>query len=161
MHQNQNSRNTSANNVIGFLKEQHEKIKELFEQVFASHGADREKLFTQLKTLMTVHEAAEERIVHPEAKSAIAGGTSEVAAREMEEAKAKSTLTALSKLDLASSEFETMLMTLQKAVLAHARSEEDQEFDKLGEKLDPRKLVEMRKQVEAVERTSATSGNAR
>jgi hemerythrin superfamily protein len=52
-------------------------------------------------------------------------------------------------------------MTLQKAVLAHARSEEDQEFDKLGEKLDPRKLVEMRKQVEAVERTSATSGNAR
>jgi hemerythrin superfamily protein len=105
----QNSMNERPINVIAFIKGQHEEIKALFAQVLEAQDAKREGLFTQLKTLLTVHEAAEEKIVHSEAKKVIAGGAAEVAAREKEEAAAKDALTALSKLDAASPEFEMKL----------------------------------------------------
>jgi hemerythrin superfamily protein len=149
---------SSSRDVIGFLKGQHEQIKGLFEQVLAAKGSAREKSFTTLKALMTAHEAAEEEVVHPAAKRAIAGGPAEVAARLKEEGEAKKALSALDKLDVGSKEFESKLRTLQKAVLAHAHSEETKEFDKLAEKLDKAELKAMREKAEDVE---AESGNAR
>ncbi len=107
---------------------------------------------------MSAHEAAEEKVVHPEAKHTIAGGDAEVAARVNEEREAKKALAALSELDVASDEFEAKIRKLQSAVLAHAKSEEKEEFDKLAGKLDERKLKEMRKAVEAVEAGASAHG---
>jgi hemerythrin superfamily protein len=149
------SSNAHSRDVIGFLKTQHEQIKELFGQVLAAKGAEREESFTTLKTLMAAHEAAEEEVVHPAAKRAITGGAGEVAARLKEEDEAKQALAALEQLDVESKEFESKLRTLQKAVLAHAKSEETQEFDKLAEKLDTKELQAMRKQAEEVEKESS------
>ncbi|HEY8041062.1 MAG TPA: hemerythrin domain-containing protein [Polyangiaceae bacterium] len=149
---------SSSRDVVGFLKSQHEQIKGLFEQVLAAKGPARTESFTALKELMAAHEAAEEEIVHPAAKRAIARGTAEVAVRLKEENEAKKALAALEKLDVGSKEFESKLRTLQKAVLAHARSEETKEFDKLAEKLDANKLRAMRVQVEKVEQESANTG---
>jgi hemerythrin superfamily protein len=104
---------------------------------------------------MAAHEAAEEEVVHPAAKRAITGGAGEVAARLKEEDEAKQALAALEQLDVESKEFESKLRTLQKAVLAHAKSEETQEFDKLAEKLDTKELQAMRKQAEEVEKESS------
>jgi hemerythrin superfamily protein len=148
---NQISKVIGSKDVIGFLKAQHEQIKGLFEKVVAARGAEREKLFVQLKSLMSAHEAAEEKIVHPAAKGVIKDGPMEVAARESEEMEAKKALAALSRLDVSSDQFETKIRELQSAVLAHASSEEKEEFDKLTGKLDEGKLKEMRKAVEAVE----------
>jgi hemerythrin superfamily protein len=142
---------TGSKDVIGFLKAQHEQIKWLFEKVVAARGEAREALFAQLKSLLSVHEAAEERIVHPEAKRAIKDGPMEVAARTNEEKEAKKALAALGQLDVASDEFETKIRDLQSAVLAHADSEEKEEFDKLASKLDAGKLKDMREALEAVE----------
>jgi hemerythrin superfamily protein len=144
-----------SRDVIGFLKGQHEQIKGLFEQVLAAKGAAREKSFTTLKALMSAHEAAEEEVVHPAAKEAIAGGTAEVAARLKEESEAKKALSVLEKLDVGSKEFESKFRNLQRAVLAHAQSEETEEFDKLAEELDGNELQAMREQAEDVEGESA------
>jgi hemerythrin superfamily protein len=146
---------SSSPDVIGFLKGQHEQIKGLFEQVLAAKGPAREKSFTALKALMTAHEAAEEKVVHPAAKQAIAGGPAEVAARLKEENEAKKALSALDKLDVGSKDFESHFVKLQKAVLAHARSEETEEFDKLADELGPNALKAMRVQAEDVEKASA------
>jgi hemerythrin superfamily protein len=155
---NHDSKGTGSKDVIGFLKGQHEQIKGLFEKVVAARGAERERVFFQLKSLLSAHEAAEEKVVHPEAKHVIAGGPAEVAARVDEEKDAKKALTALSQLDVSSDEFEAKIRELQSAVLAHAKSEEKEEFDKLARQLDDKKLKEMRKAVEAVEASASAQG---
>ena len=138
-------------NVIGFLKGQHKQIKGLFERVLATHGADRTKAFSELKSLMLAHEAAEEEVVHPWAKSVLPGGVAEVAARLDEENTAKRALAILAALDVRSVEFETTFRALQADVLAHAESEETEELEKLAIVLDGRTLIEMRNGVERVE----------
>jgi hemerythrin superfamily protein len=148
---------SNSRDVIGFLKSQHEQIKGLFEQVLAAEGAARKESFMTLKALMAAHEAAEEKVVHPAAKRAIEGGTAEVAERLEEENKAKRALSELDELDVDSREFQSKFLTLQKAVLAHARSEETKEFDKLAEKVDSKKLQAMRQEAEQVEVKSNAS----
>jgi hemerythrin superfamily protein len=146
-----NRSGSSSQDVIGFLKSQHEQIKGLFEEVLAAKGAARKRSFTTLKALMAAHEAAEEKTVHPVAKRAIDMGTAEVADRLEEENEAKTAISELGKLDVDSKEFESKFLTLQKAVLAHAQSEETKEFDKLAEKLGPKELQAMRGEAVEVE----------
>jgi hemerythrin superfamily protein len=143
--------------VISFLKGQHKQIKGLFEDVISARDSERERLFNDLKKLMSAHEAAEEKIVHPAAKTALKDGDAEVAARLAEETEAKRTIAALEKLDVRSDEFETKIRKLQGAVLAHASSEEKEEFDKLATKLDESKLQAMRTQVVAAEADASKS----
>jgi hemerythrin superfamily protein len=151
------TRTNGSKDVIDFLKEQHEQIKGMFEDVISAKGPERERLFRNLQDLMLAHEAAEEKVVHPAAKRAIHGGDAEVAARLVEEQQAKKTLAALDELDVRSKEFEDRLRVLQSAVLRHAKSEEKEEFDKLANELDERKLKAMRAQVVAVEADAAKS----
>jgi hemerythrin superfamily protein len=145
------SKIAGSKDVVGFLKSQHAQIKTLFEQVIAETGSERLNSFAHLKRLMAAHEAAEEQVVHPTAKAAIAGGPAEVATRTKEEREAKRALSELAVLDVSSPEFETKIRVLQSAVLAHASSEEREEFDKLEKKLSESKLKDMRVEVERVE----------
>jgi len=154
---NHGARINSSKDVIGFLKGQHHQIKGIFEEVIAATGSTREKIFHDLQALMSAHETAEEKVVHPTAKHILRGGPAEVAARLAEETEAKKTLAALDKLDVESPEFETKIRELQSAVLAHAKSEEKEEFDKLQVTLAPAKLKDMRKDVEAVEARATKS----
>ncbi len=151
---------TESRDVIGFLKGQHELIKGLFERVLAAEGGERAAVFSQLKDLMSAHEAAEEEIVHPAAERVLSGGPTEVAARVKEEIEAKAALEVLQNLDVTSGEFEAKFRTLQKAVLAHAKSEEKEEFDKLAKRLDDKQLKDMRKAVQAVEAEAVAHANS-
>jgi hemerythrin superfamily protein len=150
-------KDAGGKDVISFLKGQHKQIKGLFEDVISARGSERERIFTDLKKLMSAHEAAEEKIVHPAAKVALKDGDAEVAARLAEETEAKRTIAALEKLDVRSEEFEGKIRKLQGAVLAHASSEEKEEFDELATKLDASKLREMGAQVVAAEADAAKS----
>jgi hemerythrin superfamily protein len=150
----------TANDVVGFLKQQHEQIKSLFAQVLASSGSEREETFVDLRRLLAVHETAEEEIVHPRAKHEIANGDAVVDARLKEEHEAKETLAELEKLDVDSPEFETKLRSLQADVIEHAEAEEHQEFDKLGAALDDEQLGRMRKAVELAEKMAPTRPHA-
>jgi hemerythrin superfamily protein len=146
--------------VVTFLKAQHQQIKELLGEVRATRGERRQHAFTELRRLLAVHETAEEEIVHPAARKALADGDLLVEARLDEENKAKKELSALEGLDPDSAEFDAQLGTLAMDVLAHASAEERQEFDSLAAYLDPEQLVRMRRAVEFAERVAPTRPHA-
>jgi hemerythrin superfamily protein len=146
-----NPQHQTPRDVISFLKGQHEVIEGLFESVIRAEGSERARYFAELKELIAAHEEAEEEVVHPTAQRVLPNGRAEVAARETEEAEAKKTLAALAGLAVDSSDFDAKIRKLQKAVRAHARSEEREEFDKLASKLDDAELKRMRTSVQVVE----------
>jgi hemerythrin superfamily protein len=146
----------SAGEVIGFLEEQHQEIKALFVKVIGARGRAREQAFVELRRLMAVHETAEEEVVHPAAKRALVDGEEVVAERLHEENEAKKALSALEKLDVDSVEFNVKIRALQTAVLAHAISEEEEEFAELAEALDEGHLQRMRKAVKFAEAVAPT-----
>lgn len=151
---------TSGDDVVTFLKTQHEQIKTLLGQVNSTRGQAREEAFYELRRLLAVHETAEEEIVHPKASKAIPHGDQIVDARLEEEHKGKKELAELEKLDVNSAEFEVAFGKLQSAILAHAQAEEDQEFSQLAAQLDDDQLNKMRRAAELAEKTAPTRPHA-
>jgi hemerythrin superfamily protein len=150
----------SGTDVVSFLKEQHQQVKALFETVLAAQGEEREKAFYSLRRMLAVHETAEEEIVHPAARRSLADGEQIVNARLQEENEAKKVLGELEKLDCGSTEFETKFRAFQQAVIAHAESEETQEFDRLASVLDQSQLTKMKKAAEVAEAIAPTRPHA-
>jgi hemerythrin superfamily protein len=150
----------SGTDVVSFLKEQHQQVKALFETVLAAQGEEREKAFYSLRRMLAVHETAEEEIVHPAARRSLADGEQIVNARLQEENEAKKVLAELEKLDCGSIEFETKFRAFQQAVIAHAESEETQEFDRLASVLDQSQLTKMKKAAEVAEAIAPTRPHA-
>jgi len=147
---------TTGNDVVDFLKDQHKRVKALFSKVLAAEGRQRVEAFYELRCLMAVHETAEEEIMHPVAKSVLPGGAAIVATRLDEESEAKKALAEIEKLDVDSEEFGAKMGKLQAAVLAHAESEEREEFNKLATIVDEQRLRKMRKSAELAEWVAPT-----
>jgi hemerythrin superfamily protein len=147
----------STDDVVKFLKDQHNLIKDMFEEVLsASEPKAREKAFTELRQLLAVHETAEEMVVHPRARREVADGEQIVDARLEEEHQAKEQLSKLESMDFSSKEFITELTTFRDAVIDHAEHEENEEFDKLQRKLDSDDRERMAKAVLAAEAIAPT-----
>jgi hemerythrin superfamily protein len=146
----------SAQDVVGFLKSQHEEIKGLFVQVIAASGSERKEIFADLRRLLAIHETAEEEVVHPRAKSELQNGEAIVSARLEEEHEAKKMLAALEKLDVDSAEFEEKIRAFRDDVIKHAEAEESEEFSQLAAELDGTQLSRMRKAAELAEKTAPT-----
>lgn len=146
----------NGEDVVSFLKSQHKDVKQMLAGVLAVTGEARMKAFVALRRTIAVHETAEEEIVHPAARRAIPDGDAIVEARLIEENRGKQALAELEKLDVDSEAFETKFKTFQKAVLEHAESEEKDEFDKLGSKLEPERLERMRTAVKFAESVAPT-----
>jgi hemerythrin superfamily protein len=147
---------SNAQDVVTFLKAQHEQIKSLFDRVIGATGSEREQAFLELRRLLAVHETAEEEIVHPRAKRELDNGESVVSARLEEEHEAKQALSELEKLDVDSPEFETKFRKLQSDVVAHAEAEEHQEFEQLKAELEDSQLERMRNAVRIAEAMAPT-----
>ncbi|HYO94675.1 MAG TPA: hemerythrin domain-containing protein [Polyangiaceae bacterium] len=147
---------SSGNDVVTFLKSQHQQIRELFSQVSAATGEERERAFYALRRLLAVHETAEEEIVHPAARRALPDGDAVVDMRLQEEHEAKQVLAQLENLDVQSLEFDTKLRLLEASVIAHAEAEERLEFERLAAVFDPDRLTKMRKAAEFAEAVAPT-----
>jgi hemerythrin superfamily protein len=151
----------STDDVVKFLKDQHNLIKDMFEEVFsASDVKAREKAFVELRQLLAVHETAEEMVVHPRARREVAEGEQIVDARLDEEHKAKEMLSALENMDIGSKAFLDELAKFRDAVIDHADHEENEEFNKLQRKLDSDDLGRMAKAVQAAEAIAPTRPHA-
>lgn len=147
----------STDDVVRFLKDQHNLIKDLFEEVFsASDSKAREEAFVNLRQLLAVHETAEEMVVHPSARREVTDGDDVVDARLKEEHEAKEMLSKLEDMDLDSEEFLTELEKFREAVIDHADREEREEFDKLQRALSSDDLGRMAKAVVAAEAIAPT-----
>jgi hemerythrin superfamily protein len=135
----------TADDVVAFIKAQHDTIRLLFEAVLELQGDERERVFHQLRRLLAVHETAEEQIIHPAVRKTLERGDAIAAERLAEEHEAKEALSALEGLDPASTRFENALRALQLDVVRHADAEENLELDGLSLELDGEQLVRMRK----------------
>jgi hemerythrin superfamily protein len=151
----------STDDVVRFLKDQHNLIKDMFDDVLhASDTKAREKAFTDLRQLLAVHETAEEMIVHPRARNDIKSGDEIVDARLEEENKAKQQLSKLESMDFGSQEFLDELIKFRDAVIDHAEHEENEEFTKLQRELDADDRKRMASAVRAAEAIAPTRPHA-
>jgi hemerythrin superfamily protein len=146
----------TAQDIVSFLKDQHNEVKALLSTVSSTRGEGRAKAFYELRRMLAVHETAEEEVVHPAARRALPDGKAIIEARLREEREAKKVLTELEKLDVDSTEFETKFQALAKDVIAHAEAEEREEFARLGGKMEPERLERMRKVAEIAEAIAPT-----
>lgn len=140
--------------VVDLLLAQHNQIKTMFAEVAAARGERRRELFNDLVRLLAVHEAAEEQVVHPAARSK--AGDEVVEARLHEEDEAKQALSDLYDLGVDHPEFDTRLAALEKAVVDHATHEEQEEFLRLRQETSPERLRRMAGAVRAAEAISPT-----
>jgi hemerythrin superfamily protein len=151
----------SPEDVIGFLKAQHNLIEDMFDQVLhASDPQAREQPFVKLRQLLAVHETAEEMIVHPRVRREVDAIDSIVDARLEEEHDAKELLSSIEKIDITSQEFIDELTKLRDAVLDHALHEESYEFPKLQRELDADELKRLGTAVRAAEAIAPTRPHA-
>jgi hemerythrin superfamily protein len=147
----------TTDDVVKFLTEQHNLIKDLFEEVLsASSDEAREKAFVDLRQLLAVHETAEEMVVHPRARDELDGGNEIVDARLEEEHAAKQQLQKLESLDIGSKEFIDELKAFQQAVLDHAEHEETEEFPGLQRELSAVELKQLTGAVRIAEAIAPT-----
>lgn len=147
----------SPDEVVAFLKAQHNLIEDMFDQVL--HATDpkaREEPFAALRQLLAVHETAEEMVVHPRVRREDEAGDAIVDARLKEEHEAKELLSQVEKLDITSQEFIDELRKLREAVLEHARQEENDEFPVLEREVDADDLKRMGAAVRAAEAIAPT-----
>ncbi|MGB3351766.1 MAG: hemerythrin domain-containing protein [Mycobacterium sp.] len=152
---------SNPGDVVTYLKEQHEAIKALFvETLDAKDATEQQAAFTRLRTLLAVHETAEEMMVHPRVRRKIDGGREVVDARLTEEHDAKVALGELENIPCGTADFSKGLIHLQAAVLEHAEREEAEEFTLLAEQLDPAELAKLATAVEMAERIAPTHPHA-
>lgn len=141
--------------AVQFLEQQHQEIRQLFQQLEAATGDDRRETFTCLVRLLAVHETAEEEVVHPAVRAAD-GGPEVVDARLKEEAEAKQVLSELEKAGVDAPDFATRLTELRSAVESHASSEEQREFTLLRDLHDRSALQGMTTLLKAAEAIAPT-----
>jgi hemerythrin superfamily protein len=147
----------STDDVVRFLKDQHNLIKDMFEEVLsASDAKAREKAFIDLRKLLAVHETAEEMVVHPRVRHEAAKGDEIVDARLKEEHKAKEMLSNLESMNIDSPKFIDELTKFRDAVLDHAEHEENEEFTKLERNLTADERERLAKAVLAAEAIAPT-----
>lgn len=147
----------SPEEVVAFLKAQHNLIEDMFEEVLhASDPKAREKPFIELRQLLAVHETAEEMVVHPRVRREADSGDGIVDARLQEEHEAKELLSQIEKLDITSQQFIDEVTKLRDAVLDHARHEEDEEFPVLTREVGDDDLKRMGTAVRAAEAIAPT-----
>ncbi|MGV2971619.1 MULTISPECIES: hemerythrin domain-containing protein [unclassified Mycobacterium] len=152
---------TKADDVIEYLVAQHETIKKLFVETLDAADVDTQRdAFTKLRTLLAVHETAEEMIVHPRVRRKISGGAEIVDERLAEEHDSKVALSELEGLEPQTSEFSKALIHLQAAVTEHAEHEETLEFPALRDGVDADELAKLAEAVRVAERIAPTHPHA-
>jgi hemerythrin superfamily protein len=144
-----------ANDVITLLEQQHQEIRRLFGEVERAKGDQRKEAFRELVRLLSIHETAEEELVHPEVRKQD-GGEPVVDARVGEEHRAKELLSTLDDLSPDAEGFDTLLFQLRDDVLAHAEHEEREEFPLLRRTADEKRLRAMADTVKAAEAVAPT-----
>jgi hemerythrin superfamily protein len=142
--------------VVALLMRQHGDIRNLFDEVEQNAGQERRDAFRRLVRLLAVHETAEEEVVHPFVRRAVAAGRQVVEDRLAEEKAAKETLAALDDMDTDDPRFMPQLMKLRKDVQEHARAEERYEFAHIRRSTDVTTLASMAKAVKAAEAVAPT-----
>jgi hemerythrin superfamily protein len=143
-------------NVVDLLIQQHVEIRRLFGEVRDASAEQRPEAFERLVRFLAVHEAAEEEVVHPEARQVLAKDAGVVEALLAEENDAKQMLSELERAEVGSLDFDAKFAMLERAVLAHADREETEELPALRAEHDELRLQAIGVAVKAAEAMAPT-----
>jgi hemerythrin superfamily protein len=142
--------------LVDLLLEQHGQIKELFVKLLAAPAGSRREPLEDLVRLLAVHETAEEQLVHPLARKRIESGDAVVEARLHEEHQAKQALSDLYDAGVDHLDFQTKVMMLRDAVVAHSTREEQEEFPRLRQSVPAEQLERLASAVRTAESVAPT-----
>src|SRR3989440_818546 len=134
--------------AINLLKTDHRQVDKLFEQLENGDG-NRERLFTELATELTVHAEIEEQLFYPAVKDA--EPTRDLVLESYEEHKQmKLVLSDLARADKKTPEWKAGLKVLMEDVQHHVGEEEKELFPKVSNLLSKPQLEELGTRMEAL-----------
>jgi hemerythrin superfamily protein len=142
--------------VTKVLRQQHQLIRDLFDQVDAATGAEKAATFDCLRAILAVHETAEEELVHPVARLSGPDAEASVRRRLDEESAAKRMLADLEKMGVAAEGWQPAFDAFQEAVVQHALDEEAEIFPVLDACQDEETLRRLADALLAAERMAPT-----
>jgi hemerythrin superfamily protein len=142
--------------VVDLLLEQHSRARDLMTEVLLREGEQRKTAFRELVRLLSVHEAAEQEVVHPTTRRAADGGAQIVADRLQEERDAKELLKLLDGMDPDDPDFLPLFLTLRESVVSHAVAEQKYEFNNLRKDVGESERAGMRALVQVAEKMAPT-----
>ena len=140
--------------VISVLLRQHQRIRDLLDDVTTAEGLHKKHAFDELRALLAAHETAEEMILRPQTVAADHGDVAD--RRNQEEYESNVVLAELEKLSVTSPEFDERFAPFRLAVLEHAENEEREEFPVVTQNLSREALIGMGRQLVAAERIAPT-----
>ncbi len=129
--------------ALELLKQDHKKVKELFEQAEEAEGEEQEKIFEQIKTELDTHARIEETVFYPAVQEH--EELKDMVLESLEEHKqVKTLLREMDNLASDSEKFEPKLKVLMENVEHHAEEEEEGKmFPKLRQIMGKQKLEQL------------------
>lgn len=129
--------------ALELLKQDHQKVKELFEQAEEAEGKDQQDIFEQIKTELETHARIEETVFYPAVQKH--EELKDMVLESLEEHKQiKTLLREMDNLASDSEKFEPKLQVLMENVEHHAEEEEEGKmFPKIREIMDKQKLEQL------------------
>jgi hemerythrin superfamily protein len=150
-------------NAIELLKEDHDRVKALFEQVKADEDADHTDLFKQIKAELDVHAHIEETIFYPRLVEEGDEELKDIVNEGIEEHRqVKMFLREMENLADDSEKFKPKMKVLMEDVEHHVQEEEGEMFSMVKAQFDESALDEMGAEMEEEKETfqsrSSTAG---
>ncbi|GAA3387698.1 hemerythrin domain-containing protein [Cryptosporangium minutisporangium] len=129
--------------AVDFLVNQHAQIRAGLREVASAHGPAKAAAFADLRRLITVHETAEQLVLHPRMRDFEDADELQVDTLLVQERHGTELLAELDRLDPASDEFDARFTRLAVEIIAHADHEELEEFPLVRERLDADERLRM------------------
>ena len=142
--------------ATALLRQQHDTVKQMFDQLLNAQGPQRTELFDCLRATLATHETAEEIVVYPRLRKLGADGDRVADARIAEEDEAKNVLAKLEKLGPEDDGFDQQLHAFHQAVLDHATAEESEVFPLLERSCPAGELHTMAERIKKAEDMAPT-----
>jgi len=135
--------------ALELLKQDHQAVKDLFDQIDdAEDGKQRKKLFDQIDTQLNIHAHIEETVFYPEMQKI--DELKDMVEEALEEhQEVKTLLEEIEGLDPDGDQFSASLEELMENVEHHVAEEEDETFPKVRERCDQATLDRLGDQLES------------
>ena len=141
-------------NALEFLKEDHQKVKRLFQEIRKSSDRSKQKeLFDKIDTELEIHTHIEETVFYPAIEEQEELKDMVVEALE-EHHQAKELLEKLETLRADDHDFGSQLQQLMEAVEHHVEEEEGEMFPKIREVFDEDELEQLGEDLESAKGTA-------
>lgn len=127
--------------IVAVLYEQHARIRDQFDALAATSGADRAAAFDTLRELIATHQAAEDVVLRTVTDKLLPAGLTRASTNE-EETLARE-LADLERTDVQGTQFLPRLRLLEEAFELHASHEESDEFPVVLGELSAKEQTEL------------------